>query len=73
MTKTKPGMLRLHEDPDRFGDALNFTEAETTFAARLVEKDYYCTIMLDYLAAKAPGLVFKGGTCLTVTSSPAGQ
>jgi predicted nucleotidyltransferase component of viral defense system len=64
MTKTKPGMLRLHEDPDRFGEALNFTEAETTFAARLVEKDYYCTIMLDYLAAKAPGLVFKGGTCL---------
>jgi len=57
-------MLRLHEDRDRFGEALSFTEAETTFPARLVEKDYYCTVLLEYLSGKAPGLVFKGGTCL---------
>lgn len=57
-------MLRLHEDRDRFGEALSFTEAETTFPARLVEKDYYCTLMLEYLSGKVPRLVFKGGTCL---------
>ena len=57
-------MLRLHEDRDRFGEALSFTEAETTFPARLVEKDYYCTVFLEYLGGKAPGMVFKGGTCL---------
>jgi len=57
-------MLRLYDDPDRLGDALNFTEAETTFAARLVEKDYYSTVVLDYLAGHALPLVFKGGTCL---------
>jgi predicted nucleotidyltransferase component of viral defense system len=57
-------MLRLHEDQDHFGEALSFTEAETTFSARLVEKDYYCTVLLDYLAGKVPSLVFKGGTCL---------
>lgn len=57
-------MLRLHEDQDRFGEALSFTEAETMFAARLVEKDYYCTVLLEYLAGKVPGMVFKGGTCL---------
>ena len=57
-------MLRLHEDRERFGEALNFTEAETNFPARLVEKDYFCTVILEYLAARVPDLVFKGGTCL---------
>ena len=57
-------MLRLHEDRDHFRSALNFTEAETTFASRLVEKDYYCTVLLEYLAGQAAQLVFKGGTCL---------
>jgi predicted nucleotidyltransferase component of viral defense system len=57
-------MLQQHKDQDRFGEALSFTESATTFAARLVEKDYYCTVLLEHLAGKAPGLVFKGGTCL---------
>ena len=57
-------MLELHEDRDRFGEALSFTEAELRFPARLVEKDYYCTVLLEYLAGKVTGLVFKGGTCL---------
>lgn len=57
-------MPRLHEDPDRFGEALNFTEAETTFPARLLEKDYYCTVLLQCLSGRASRLVFKGGTCL---------
>jgi predicted nucleotidyltransferase component of viral defense system len=57
-------MLRLHEDRDRFKEALSFTEAETTFPGRLLEKDYYCTVLLEYLAGTASSLVFKGGTCL---------
>ena len=57
-------MLRLHEDLEHFSEALNFTEAETSFAARLVEKDYYCTVVLAYLAETTDMLVFKGGTCL---------
>ncbi len=57
-------MLRLHEDEARFGEALSFTEAETTSSARLVEKDYYSTVLLEYLAGKVGSLVFKGGTCL---------
>jgi predicted nucleotidyltransferase component of viral defense system len=55
--------MRLHEDQERFRDALNFTEAETAFASRLVEKDYYCTVLLEQLG-KVDRLVFKGGTCL---------
>ena len=57
-------MLELHEDRDRFGEALSFTEAELRFPARLVEKDYYCTVLLEYLAGTVTELVFKGGTCL---------
>jgi len=30
----------------------------------LIEKDYFCTALLEYLAATANKLVFKGGTCL---------
>jgi predicted nucleotidyltransferase component of viral defense system len=64
MTGTEAAMPRLHEDSDRFAEALSFTEAETTFPARLLEKDYYCTVLLQYLSGRAPRLVFKGGTCL---------
>jgi predicted nucleotidyltransferase component of viral defense system len=58
-------VIVLHQDETLFRDALAFTERETSFAARLVEKDYFCTVLLEYLAIQAgTGLVFKGGTCL---------
>jgi len=55
---------RLHEDAALFREAVNFTAARTGFSQRLVEKDYFCTLMLSYLSSVAPQLVFKGGTCL---------
>ncbi len=58
--------LQLHESPDDFRQALSFTEAETGFSQRLIEKDYYCSLILaDFEALFARGLVFKGGTCLS--------
>ncbi len=54
----------MHEDPDFFREALNFTAAETAFAPRLIEKDYFCTVLLEHLSAESDALVFKGGTCL---------
>jgi predicted nucleotidyltransferase component of viral defense system len=55
-----------HSDPRRFGDLLRFNEAETGFSARLIEKDYYCSVVLGDLAPLFDaGLVFKGGTCLS--------
>ena len=57
-------MLRLHEDRDRFGEALNFTEAETELPGAAGGERLFCTVLLEYLAGKVPGLVFKGGTCL---------
>jgi hypothetical protein len=63
MRTSEPAPLRLHEDSGLFEAALRFTEARTGFSRRLVEKDYFCTAVLAYLAG-VEGLVFKGGTCL---------
>ena len=39
-------------------------------SARLVEKDYYCSLLLeDLLAVASPQWVFKGGTCLSKVQS----
>lgn len=64
MTAPEVAPLRLHEDPALFREAVNFTAAETGFASRLIEKDYFCTALLQYLAPLGGTLVFKGGTCL---------
>jgi len=46
-----------------FLEAVNFTTAQTGFSPRLIEKDYFCTVLLQYLATSGV-LVFKGGTCM---------
>ncbi len=59
-------VLPLHESPGAFREALSFTEAESGFSQRLIEKDYYCSLILgDLKGLFAHGLVFKGGTCLS--------
>jgi predicted nucleotidyltransferase component of viral defense system len=58
--------LQIHESPDAFRQALSFTEAETGFVQRLIEKDYYCSLILaDFEPLFAGSLVFKGGTSLS--------
>ena len=56
--------LRLHQDASRFREAVNATAAATGFGTRVIEKDYFCTVLLQYLAPIDGALVFKGGTCL---------
>jgi predicted nucleotidyltransferase component of viral defense system len=64
MTTERPA-IRIHEDIDLFREAVNLTAAETKFAARLIEKDYFCTVLLAHFGtAVGEELVFKGGTCL---------
>ena len=59
------GSTAYLDDAQRFRDALGFTEARTGFSARLVEKDYYCSMILrEFAGVLEQGLVFKGGTCL---------
>ncbi|HBO45035.1 MAG TPA: hypothetical protein DD670_14120, partial [Planctomycetaceae bacterium] len=58
--------IRYHDDAALFREALTFTESTTRFSARLVEKDYFCSVLLKELFAFDPSsLVFKGGTCLS--------
>lgn len=56
--------LCLHEDVDRFREAVETTAAATGFSPFLVEKDYFCTVILRALAPPDGVLIFKGGTCL---------
>jgi predicted nucleotidyltransferase component of viral defense system len=55
--------IRAHEDAEMFREAVRFTAAQTGFTPRLIEKDYFCTLMLAHVSA-ARQAVFKGGTCL---------
>jgi predicted nucleotidyltransferase component of viral defense system len=64
MTAHEPAPILLHEDLPLFRESVNFTAAETTFIPRLIEKDYFCTLLLHYLSSADGGLVLKGGTCL---------
>ena len=56
---------RVHRDTVLFREAVDFTAAKTEFSPRLVEKDYFCTVLLANLTSmQSSPLVFKGGTCL---------
>jgi hypothetical protein len=58
----------IHQRPNEFRAALDFTSAETGFSARLIEKDYWCSLVLGALfASSITALVFKGGTLLSKT------
>ena len=56
--------ILIHEDPEFFRSAVTFTAATTGFQARLIEKDYFCSVLLQFLAEANGSLIFKGGTCL---------
>ena len=65
MSRDKKSIDLLHEDPELFLASVNFTAATTTFAPRLIEKDYFCSVLLRHIFGKLDTpLVFKGGTCL---------
>ncbi|MGH7797266.1 MAG: nucleotidyl transferase AbiEii/AbiGii toxin family protein [Candidatus Binatia bacterium] len=70
MSKAEAPAINVHEDATLFREAVRFTAAESGFVARLIEKDYFCTVLLAYLSwAAGNELVFKGGTCLTKVHS----
>jgi len=52
-------------DPDIFREALAYSEADKGFISTLIEKDYYCSLILQYFFSEDTELVFKGGTCLS--------
>lgn len=55
-----------HHDAEQFRQALSYTQTDRGFSARLIEKDYYCSVVLhDLLPLFETGLIFKGGTSLS--------
>ena len=62
--------VRWHvEDPELLAEAFRFTAADTGFSPRLVEKDYFCTVLLEDIGSMEDPPVFKGGTCLAKVHS----
>ena len=62
----KPLAPALHLRKDDFLSALAYTAATTGFSQGLIEKDYFCTLILRQLTAGfRSGLIFKGGTSLS--------
>lgn len=58
-------MKMLHDDKEKFLKVLESTSAKTGFPLRLLEKDYYLTIVLSRInEGLSSNLIFKGGTCL---------
>ena len=58
-------MIDYHHDTTLFHEALLYTEAMTGFRGRLIEKDYFCSAILERLQHEANTLFFKGGTALS--------
>lgn len=57
-------MRDLFGEVEFFREALGFTRQRSGFPERLIEKDYLCSLLLEFLSAAHGNLVFKGGTCL---------
>ena len=55
----------LHKDRQLFRESIDVTVYQTGISAEAVEKDYYVTMILKYLAEKLDFIVFKGGTSLS--------
>lgn len=54
-----------HLDEDAFRDAIQFTAGKTAFPPVLIEKDYFCSLVLrEIYRSEIRTLVFKGGTSL---------
>jgi len=66
MMSDSPVAANFHEDKLRFRAGLLWTERFRGFNARLIEKDYYASLLLhDWHPLFAAGMVFKGGTSLS--------
>ena len=58
--------INLHEDRLLFREAILYTARKTGLNAELVEKDYFCSVLLATLCtSNRQLLVFKGGTSLS--------
>ena len=57
--------MNLHHDREAFEELIIGAANELMIPTKIVEKDYYVTMVLKSLAGKVEDMVFKGGTSLT--------
>ncbi|HOW52062.1 MAG TPA: nucleotidyl transferase AbiEii/AbiGii toxin family protein [bacterium] len=58
--------LALRNSPAVLREFIDATAQRTGFRRELIEKDLYCSVLLERLAGELPShIVFKGGTCLS--------
>ena len=57
--------MNLHEDKTVFRNLVLSTAKELKMEPAIVEKDYYLTLVLRNLEERIPGILCKGGTCLS--------
>ena len=57
--------MKLHNNKERFYEAITATSTMFGIEPALVEKDYFVTLFLRKAVERIPGLVFKGGTSLS--------
>ncbi len=57
--------MLLHKDREQFEAIINAVSDELGIPTSIIEKDYYVTMILKQLSARASGCVFKGGTSLS--------
>ena len=55
----------LHEDKKQFSHIINRISYQTGRMGKMIEKDYYVTMILRLLSLEMPFVVFKGGTSLS--------
>jgi len=66
MADPRHNVLEWLERPEQLRAAVEFTAAQTGFVPALIEKDYWCSVVLWRLFEDADcPLVFKGGTLLS--------
>lgn len=54
-----------HQDEPFFVTSIESTQGSTGFSSRLIEKDYYCSLILKLLYESSNSqIIFKGGTSL---------
>ena len=59
MDPSRNKMITAHEDKVFFHEALLFTAGQTGLNANLIEKDYYCTVLLQYLYRQPESLTIR--------------
>ena len=65
MAPSRNHRISVHEEHAFFREAVLFTAGQTGLNATLIEKDYFCTVLLQYLYDQPDSpLIFRGGTCI---------